>query len=153
MRKSRLSFNGNLCLNLELPSWLSVVLLLLQLQAYGAAEPTSLGSPTTEIVGRTGNNRLMTPVNQVVDSAGLIVDLPGLRPQALALSPDGEILVTAGKTAELVVVDPERGWILQHVPLPPEPTATNSPGAVSTHILKPDEEGQLSYTGLVFSPD
>src|SRR5262245_48113509 len=138
MRRSRL-LNHCLFVNLAVLVWPFLILPILQ--ARGAAEPTSVGSPTTDTVGRTGGNRLMTPVNQVVDSAGLIVDLPGLRPQALALSPDSEILVTAGKTAELVVVDPERGWILQHVPLPPEPTATNSPGAVSTHILKPDEEG------------
>ncbi|MCK7479388.1 MAG: hypothetical protein M0C28_20065 [Candidatus Moduliflexus flocculans] len=30
---------------------------------------------------------------------------------------------------------------------------TSSPAATSENILEPDEEGQLSYTGLVFSPD
>ncbi len=63
----------------------------------------------TESVGRRGANRTVLPVNQVVTPLGVQVELPGLRPQALALSPDGAILITAGKTAELVVVDPATG--------------------------------------------
>ena len=72
----------------------------------------------TEPVGRRGANRTVLPVNQVVTPLGVQVELPGLRPQALALSPDGRILITAGKTAELVVVDPATGAIRQRVPLP-----------------------------------
>jgi YVTN family beta-propeller protein len=104
-----------------------------------------------EHVGRASDGRVVTPVNQVVISAGQTVDLPGLRPQALALSPDGRILVTTGKTNKIVVIDPQTALILQIVPLPAEGQA--APAAVSTHILKPDKEGQLSYTGLAFSPD
>jgi len=76
-----------------------------------------------------------------------------MRPQALALSPDGRLLITAGKSHELVVLDPLAGTVLQHVPLPSE--ADLQPGAqpVSEHILEPDQEGQLSYTGLAFSAD
>jgi YVTN family beta-propeller protein len=106
----------------------------------------------SEPVGRNAAGRGVTPVNQVVTPAGQTVDLPGLRPQALALSPDGRILVTSGKTPGLVVVDPQSGQILQtNVPLPAEDQA--APEAVSTHILKPDKEGQVSFTGLTFSPD
>jgi len=104
-------------------------------------------------VGRLAGGRIATPVNQIVEAAGKTVDLPGLRPQALALSPDGKLLITAGKTHELVVVDPVEGRILQHVLLPAEPAASNKVDAVSSHILKPDNEGQLSFTGLAFSPD
>ena len=32
-----------------------------------------------------------------------------MRPQALALSPDGRILVAAGKTPEIIVMDPANG--------------------------------------------
>ena len=78
------------------------------------------------------------------------MDLPGLRPQGLALSPDGELLITAGKTAELVVVDPSAGTVRQRVPLP---TTKAEPRASSANILEPDKEGQLSYTGLRFAPD
>jgi YVTN family beta-propeller protein len=92
---------------------------------------------------------IRVPVNQVLEPAGQQVLLPELRPQALALSPDGSILAVSGKTAELIILDPVTGKILQRVALPPEA----SPEAVSSHILQPDKEGQVSYTGLVFSPD
>ena len=107
---------------------------------------------TKEPVARLPEGRVITPVNQVVTPVGLQVDLPQMRPQALALSPDGEILVTAGKTAEAVVISPTTGKILQRAGLPSE-EATDLADPVSTHILKPDEKGQLSFTGLVFSPD
>ena len=48
----------------------------------------------------------MTPVNQVLTPHGIQVELPGMRPQALALSPDGLLLAASGKTAQLVLVDP-----------------------------------------------
>lgn len=93
------------------------------------------------------------PVNQVVTPAGIQVELPGLRPQVLALSPDGRLLITSGKTHELVAVDPATGRILQHVPLPPDPPGKGRPQAPAANILKPDEKGQASYSGLAFSPD
>jgi YVTN family beta-propeller protein len=106
--------------------------------------------PDTETVGRRGPNRTVLPVNQVVTPLGVQVELPGLRPQALALSPDGSILLTAGKTAEVVVVDPSTGAVRQRVPLP----KTKGEGRVSSeNIQKPDKEGQISYTGLRFAPD
>ena len=52
---------------------------------------------TTETVGHSTNG-LETPVNQLVTPAGTQVELPGIRPNALALSPDGKLLVTAGLT-------------------------------------------------------
>ncbi|MBU6401770.1 MAG: phosphoesterase, partial [Verrucomicrobia bacterium] len=63
------------------------------------------------------------------------------------------LLVTSGKTAQLVVVDPVTGSILQRVPLPSEAARSQGTAAVSSHILAPDKGGQASYTGLVFSPD
>lgn len=110
-------------------------------------------SGTSEHVGKTGRNRYVTPANQILTPAGIQVELPGLRPQALALSPDGRILVTSGKTAEIVVVDPVTGKILQRVALPAETDADPAPDAVSPNILEPDKEGQVSFTGLVFSPN
>ncbi len=106
-----------------------------------------------ELVARFSESRIVTPVNQVVTPTGTQVELPGLRPQVLALSPDGQILITAGKTAEIVVVDPVSGQVLQKVPLPSEEVNAISNAPVSTHILKPDKHGQASFTGLVFSPD
>ncbi len=104
-------------------------------------------------VGPIATNRYYTPANQILTPAGLQVELPGLRPQALALSPDGRLLATSGKTHELVMVEPATGKILQRVALPSDTDQDPAPDAVSTHILKPDDQGQLSFTGLVFSPD
>lgn len=116
------------------------------------------GARTDEPVGRAEDNSLVTPVNQRVTPIGKQVDLPGMRPQALALSPDGKLLVTAGKTAELVVVDSESGEIRQRVKLP----AGNGAAAAAQQQPQaqqppPDEaaidkKGQLSFTGLIFSP-
>ena len=108
---------------------------------------------TQETVGHVGTNRYYTPVNQVLTPAGLQVELPGMRPQALALSPDGRLLVTAGKTHDLVVVDPQSGKVLQRALLPSEKQQDATPNPVSTHILQPDKDAELSFTGLAFSPD
>jgi YVTN family beta-propeller protein len=104
-------------------------------------------------VGEIGKNRYYTPANQILTPAGIQVELPGLRPQVVALSPDGKILVTSGKTAEIVVIDPDSGNILQRVALPSEKDLDPAPDVVSANILEPDKEGQVSFTGLVFSPD
>ena len=106
---------------------------------------------TTETVGH-GPNGFETPVNQLVTPAGTLIELPGIRPNALALSPDDQRLVTAGLTHTLVVVDPATGKILQRVPLPADdkiPTFEPAAGAV----LQPDETSKLGFTGLAFSPD
>jgi YVTN family beta-propeller protein len=117
---------------------------------YAQAPGAGPGSPPdTEAVGPRGANRTVLPVNQVVTPVGVQVELAGLRPQALALSPDGRILLTAGKTAELVVVDPATATVRQRVRLP----KTRDPRAPSDNVLRPDKEGQVSFTGLVFSPD
>ncbi|HAO79682.1 MAG TPA: phosphoesterase, partial [Verrucomicrobia subdivision 3 bacterium] len=105
---------------------------------------------TTAPVGRDGSS-LITPVNQIVTPAGTLIELPGMRPQALALSPDGKILVTSGLTHELVALDPAMGNILQRVPLPPDAVGEQKP--VTSLILNPDDKAQVSFTGLAFSPD
>src|ERR1043166_5516107 len=92
---------------------------------------------TKEPVGQVGTNRWYTPANQILTPAGRQVELPGLRPQALALSPDGRLLVTSGKTAELVAIDPVDGRILQRVALPSEKDIDPAPDAVSGNILEP----------------
>jgi len=128
---------------------------LLLAAAHLAAQPASTGYRSTrEPVGPVpGTSRVVTPVNQTLTPTGVTVDLPGMRPQALALSPDGKFAVTAGKTSELVVFHPGSGAILQRIGLPSEGQNEPLPAAPSAHILKPDTKGQLSFTGLVFSPD
>ncbi len=107
----------------------------------------------SERVGRQGTNRVVTPVNQVVTPLGRQIDLPGLRPQGLALSPDGKLLITSGKTSELIVMDPLTGEIRQRVELPSASQIEPQPSVPSSNILKPDSDAILSFTGLVFSPD
>lgn len=109
------------------------------------AASSLLGDPQ-EQVRRESESRIVTPVNQIVEPAGRQVNLPGLRPLGLALSPNGRILVTSGKTRALVVMDPVAGQITQTVEFPEEK-------ADSSLSLPPDSDGQLSFTGLVFAPD
>ena len=104
----------------------------------------------TAPVGHAGDS-LVTPVNQLVTPAGKQVELSGMRPQALALSPNGKLLVTAGLTHELVVIDPATGKISQRVAFPSDQAKEQT--AVSSEILSPDGKAQLSFTGIVFSPD
>src|SRR5208337_1127471 len=118
--------------------------------ALNAADRTDDFDATAATVGRSANG-LITPVNQRVTPAGIQLELPGMRPQALALSPDGKLLVTAGLTQELVVVDPATGEILQRVRLPADRTPAEAPEAAE--VLSPAQKSQLSFTGLVFSPD
>jgi len=125
-------------------------LLLLAAATLAATTSADDFSATTSPVGRNGG-ALITPANQIVTPAGTQVELPGMRPQALALSPDGKILVTAGLTHELVAVDPATGIILQRVPLPSGKVL--EPPPLTAAILDADEKAQLSYTGLKFSPD
>jgi YVTN family beta-propeller protein len=107
---------------------------------------------TTETVGRVANG-LVTPVNQLVTPAGMQVELPGIRPNALALSPDGKLLVTAGLTnvMKLIVVDPVTGRISQRVPFPADKATVDQP--VVEGIQSSGGKPQLSFTGLAFSPD
>jgi YVTN family beta-propeller protein len=105
---------------------------------------------TADPVGRSADG-LITPVNQRVTPAGIQIDLPGMRPNALALSPDGKLLVTAGLTHELVAVNPATGEIVQRVSFPPDKAQAEAP--VAAGILNADQKAQLSFTGLAFSPD
>jgi YVTN family beta-propeller protein len=91
-------------------------------------------------VGRVAASRYLTPTGQVLTPAGRQVELPGMRPQALALSPDGQVLAVAGKAAALVLLDATDGRTLQTVPF------SVIRGAVTN-------KAEMSLTGLAFSPD
>lgn len=105
-----------------------------------------------ERVGLQRDGRVVTPVNQILTPYGRQLDLPGMRPQAIALAPSGRLLVTAGKTNELVVVDPESLKVRQRVALPGVVSEARSQPESKQAVTPTDTEGQLSYTGLVFSP-
>ena len=105
-----------------------------------------------ERAGVVEPGRIITPVNQVLTPYGRTVDLPEMRPQAVALSPDGKLLVTAGKTSELISIDPVAGKILQRIPLPDKGASPAPQSPVSQQILDRNEKDQLSFNGLIFSP-
>jgi YVTN family beta-propeller protein len=129
----------------------SVAAVLLVATSAPSLDPAS--AQDKETVGRGLQARTVTPVNQIVTPFGLHLTLPGLRPQALAVSPDGKLLVVSGKNHALIVADAGTGKILQEVPLPAEAQEEQHPEIVSPQILEPDTEGQLSFTGLIFAPD
>ena len=116
---------------------------------FGQDEPVIEGS--TDPVGRSREDVIVTPVNQLLTPYGKQVELAGLRPQALALSPDGRLLVASGKTSELIVIDPEAGEIRQRVLFPDDSQITPASGVAVLNL--PDRRGQVSFTGLIFSPD
>ena len=127
------------------------LLAVLAVNAVCAAGTTDDFDATTAIVGRTADG-LETPVNQRTTPAGTQVDLPGVRPNALALSPDGKLLVTSGLKRELIVVDPATGKILQQVSMPANAEGDTG-NSVSPLVLRANARDKLSLTGLAFSPD
>jgi YVTN family beta-propeller protein len=108
----------------------------------------SLDRPRSQTapVGQVSKNRYIIPTSQILTPAGQQICMPGLRPQAMALSPDGELLVTSGRNNQLYVIDPAAGKILQKVAMPGD-------NAESSQEPKEDSKALLSLTGLIFSPD
>ena len=118
-----------------------------------AQSPQQPSSATCETVGILGTNRYYTPANQILTPAGVQVELPGLRPQAIVLSPNGRLLVTSGKTHELVVLDPATGKVRQRMALPSGGAPNPGSESAEPENLHPDKAAELSFTGLAFSPD
>jgi YVTN family beta-propeller protein len=133
---------------MKMEKWLGFGLMALVLATRSHADDFDA---TTQTVGRIPGG-LATPVNQIVTPVGMEVQLPGVRPNALAQSPDGRLIVVSGLRSELIAIDPATGNVLQRVPLPPDPQLHAS-AAVSSGILNPAKGDKLSFTGLVFSPD
>lgn len=128
------------------------VLLLVVFCGVSAARGQAPTEADTERVGYSDDDRAVLPVNQVLTPFGTQIDLSGLRPQAVALSPDGQTLVVSGKTSEIVVLNAADGSIRSRVTLPTVGTPADHDAPASPHWLHPDKPGQLSYTGLVFDP-
>jgi DNA-binding beta-propeller fold protein YncE len=137
-------FAGRICFSFGLLFFLSIP------HELPGAEPEMFSTATP--VGTLGANIYSTPVNQLLTPAGRQLELPGMRPQALALSPNGRLLAVSGKTHQMLILDPALGEVKQRIVLPAAPENEKLEPS-STHILKPDEEAQVSYTGLIFSPD
>ncbi|HEX5218505.1 MAG TPA: beta-propeller fold lactonase family protein, partial [Verrucomicrobiae bacterium] len=125
----------------------------------GCVSHTPLTDQTPQTAGLVAPDHQQTPTGQLLTPAGRQIELPGMRPQALALSPDGSVLATAGKNRTLVLVDPATGQVLQTLPL----STTRGKAAPEsdeggTATVKPEDAdkaitAQMSFTGLVFSPD
>ncbi len=111
------------------------------------------GPDITATVGRSDGDTTVLPVNQIVTPVGMQLELPGLRPQVLALSPDGRMLATSGKTNEIVLLDPASGEVLGRVRPPADDALRPAGDDDSERNLKPDGQAIQSYTGLVFAPD
>jgi len=132
--------------------WPAAIIILLAVLAATNSRTGEKGAADSDHVGTAGPNQTVLPVNQVVTPAGLQVPLPGLRPLALALSPDEKLLAVSGKTSEVVLIDPGSGRIRQRLFLPAQIENLPRPQAPPSSLLYPDIKGQLSYTGLIFSP-
>jgi DNA-binding beta-propeller fold protein YncE len=103
-------------------------------------------------VGPLSDTAEESSLNQTITPAGERIDLPGMRPQVLAMSPDGRWLVTSGKTNKLVVIDAESLKVSQTVDFPSKDQLAE-PANVSENNLKPDATALVSFTGMAFSPD
>src|SRR6476620_5282069 len=68
-------------------------------------------------VGRVDVNSYITPTGQLLTPSGQQIELPGMRPQALAFSPDGKVAATSGKTNSVVLIDLATGLVLQRATL------------------------------------
>ncbi|HKQ36925.1 MAG TPA: hypothetical protein VJ063_02535, partial [Verrucomicrobiae bacterium] len=135
------------------------------------AATISLSPPNA--VGRVATNRHVTPTGQVLTPAGRQIDLMGMRPQMLALSPDGKLLATAGKSNVLILINPVSGEILQAASLstnlveakaaaekadePEDPALRSDVSDTNTTRGSGSRSNapvpQVSFTGLTFSPD
>ncbi len=125
----------------------------------GCARPAPPPGGGGQAAGLVTPDRQRTPTGQLLTPAGRQVLLPGMRPQALALSPDGRLLATAGKNRRLVFIDPASGRVLQTVPLSttkgkaaPESEEDGDSEKKSADASK-TITAQMSFAGLVFSPD
>jgi len=127
-------------------------------------------------VGHIATNRWALPNGQLISPAGTQVSLPGMRPQVLAFSPDHKLLVTAGKSNGITVIDVASARVVQHVSYstnrnevkpPPKPeTEDKDQLQVEDPAAKPEGTNgfsrgnstnssgtQLSFTGLAFAPN
>ena len=133
-----------------------LVVVAVTIGSFGFGQDEPVIERSIDPVGRSREDVIVTPVNQLLTPYGKQVELPGLRPQALALSPDGRLLVASGKTSELIVVDPVTSEIRQRVLFPDDSQVTPASGVAILNPLDrraPDRRGQVSFTGLIFSPD
>jgi DNA-binding beta-propeller fold protein YncE len=112
--------------------------------------PAAVGQSIDDPVGASPDGTMVTPVNQRVTPFGRTIPMPALRPQVIAISPNGKWVYVSGKTSELLVLDAASGRVVQRVRLLQGGTIDIP---VVTNQIQPDTAGQVSYTGLIVSKD
>jgi YVTN family beta-propeller protein len=115
----------------------------------------------------TDNSRYV-PTGQLLSPAGRQIELPKVRPQGLALSPNGKLLAVSGNTEVLTLLDPATGQTLQSIPLTLITTEVRTNKTTNTvaeavekishktnhtYLVSVTNHADLSFTGLSFSPD
>src|SRR5262249_48845580 len=75
--------------------------------------PSDFPQPRTNVINDDDSNQIFLPTGQILTPAGWQIPLPRIRPQGLALSPNGRLLAVAGATEEVFLVDPRTGKMLQ----------------------------------------
>jgi YVTN family beta-propeller protein len=116
----------------------------------------------------TNSDFVYLPTGQILTPHGRQIFLPGMRPQGLALSPNGKLLAVAGNTEQVLLIDSRTGETLQTVPLvyistevrtnQTTNTVTDSGVTIliktnTTSIVSVTNRAVLSFTGLIFAPD
>ena len=138
-----------------------------------ASPPATQRASAAGKVGRVAEGRWLLPTGQIIAPAGRQIDLAGIRPQALTLSPNGRFLAVAGSSKDVLIFDTATGQELSRttmpgdakVAVPPKPGAASTPipaaqpgdkkdePAAESGDPKPDKDGKMSFAGLAFSPD
>lgn len=112
---------------------------------------------------------IYVPTDQILTPAGRQIPLPRMRPQGLALSPNGRLLAVTGGTESLLLIDPSTGRTLQTIPLSfitTEVRTNKTTNTVAetvekisnvktngTSIVSVTNHAEISLTGLLFSSD
>jgi YVTN family beta-propeller protein len=133
------------------------------------SKPASRTLPPGPTVSGANTNLYYVPTGQLLTPAGRQIPLPRIRPQGLALRPDGKLLAVAGNSEVLLLIDPRSGDTLQTVALSfiTKNVRTNQTTNVvgetvekisniktnSSARIAVTNRAELSFTGLVFSPD
>ncbi len=121
--------------------------LLLLLGTSFELDGASVALTRANAVGRIATNRYALPTGQLLSPTGTQIELPTMRPQVIALSPDRKVLVTAGKTNGIAVIDIATGKVIQMATL-----STNTAEAKAAADKEKKEKDDLE-AGIVVAPD
>src|SRR2546421_258290 len=92
-------------------------LLILACGCSSPAKPAPSSLPASPATGPFDAGDRYIPTGQILSPAGTQIPLPRMRPQGLALSPNGRLLGVAGNSDALLLIDPRTGRTLQTISL------------------------------------